>query len=100
MSLQKYSYILCSILLFGSLFFLYVLIKDRIEIIRSIKPKSIRSFFGYYNDTNLINYIISFFSRFEKNPLATIAINIIGLLIWLPFWVLDKIFSLNIFEDK
>ena len=35
-----------------------------------------------------------------RNPLLKIIINIFGLIIWVPFWLLDKYFKLNIFENK
>ncbi|AZJ36485.1 hypothetical protein D6T69_13515 [Tenacibaculum singaporense] len=100
MSIQQSAYILSIFLILGALFFLYILIKDRIEIIRSIKPKNLKYFFGYYENTNLRKYLLLFLSSRYDNPLYKIILNSFMLFIWVPFWVLDKIFSLNIFEDK
>lgn len=94
MSTKTSAYFLIIILTLGIIFFIYILIKDRIDIIRSIKPNSLKEFFGFYKSNSinvfgeLFDFVILFF------------LNIFGLFIWVPFWILDKLFNLGIFKDK
>jgi len=92
MSLETSSQIFVVIMAIGLLAALYFLIKDRVEILRSIKPNSWSEFFGLqraHHDFFHIRYI-----------LVRFIVNIFMLLIWVPFWILDKLFRLNIFEEN
>tara|TARA_R110001632_G_scaffold66891_4_gene157336 strand:- start:2612 stop:2914 length:303 start_codon:yes stop_codon:yes gene_type:complete len=99
MPLQQIVNIFLVLFIIGTLAAIFVLIRDRINIIRSIKPNTVKDFFAYDDDTTLIDYIFRSLSRY-RNPLLKIIINIFGLIIWVPFWLLDKYFKLNIFENK
>lgn len=98
MSLEAYSIVFIIIIILGILFFLYTLVKDRIDIIRSIKPNNLKSFFGFYNGMNTADYFLSFFNNY-KNPVLITLLNTFCLFLWVPFWILDKKFNLKIFED-
>lgn len=89
MSLETSSTIFTIIILIGFAVAVYFLIKDRIEIIRSIKPNSLEDFFGMNN------------SEFGLRHMSMrILINILALFLWVPFWILDKLFKLNIFKEN
>jgi hypothetical protein len=62
----------------GILMFFYFLIKDRIEVIRSIKPKSVNSFLGFVGNENFNSY---FYFRYF---LVILILNIFSLVIWVP----------------
>ena len=95
MSIQTSVIVFQILLSFGLLMFLYFLIKDRIGIIRSIKPKNFKSFFGFDDEDGFIEYLFPI-----RRRIATIIFNIFGLLIWVPIWIIDKSFQLGIFEEK
>lgn len=71
------------------LLLLYVLIKDRIGILRSLKPKSIFHFFCINKERHL-----------DFGIIFGIILNSFALLVWVPFWIFDKIFNLGIFQNK
>ena len=89
MSLDTSSKIFTIVLFIGFVVIIYFLIKDRIDIVRSIKPKSIGSFFGLDHREDFIN-----------NPLFITLVNLFALVIWVPIWILDKLFKLNIFKQN
>tara|TARA_R110002073_G_scaffold8207_1_gene45626 strand:+ start:73354 stop:73641 length:288 start_codon:yes stop_codon:yes gene_type:complete len=92
MSLQTLINIFLVIFSIGIIAAIIVLIRDRIDIIRSIKPNSIGEFFGlndFKSHTFPLRYVIS-----------RTFINIFALSIWVPFWILDNVFKLNIFKEN
>ncbi len=87
MSIKVRAYILLTILGLGIISLIYILIKDRIEIIRSLKPNSVADFFS-------LNY------SYPRYIIPSLIFNTFALIIWVPFWLLDKLFNLGIFKDK
>ena len=89
MSLETSTSVFRIIMCIGFGVAIFVLIRDRIDILRSIKPKSLQDFFGINNSRSSLRYI---FMR--------ILVNIFALFLWVPFWILDKLFKLNIFKEN
>ncbi|MFY0631240.1 MAG: hypothetical protein JXR05_12720 [Flavobacteriaceae bacterium] len=89
MSLQTSSIVLIVIMSIGFCAAIYFLIKDRVGIIRSIKPNSLADFFGLGDNSDFID-----------SAMLISVLNVFGLFIWVPFWILDKLFKLNIFEKN
>jgi hypothetical protein len=100
MSLETSGRIFGAVIILGLLIALYYLIKDRIEILRSIKPNSLADFFDYHHEFGILGYIVCMFIPLGINPLFRILINLFALVIWVPFWILDKLFQLKIFEEN
>ncbi len=93
MQLQTAVYILLCLLSIGVFMLLYVLIKDRIDILRSLKPNSFSSFLGFDCAFSSGNFCFKYF-------FAGLLFNIFALFIWFPFWLVDKSFHLGIFEEN
>ena len=91
MSLETSRDIFLAIICLGLLAALYYVIKDRVEILNSIKPNSIAAFFG-------LDRVRTIFGL--KTMILFTMLNTLGLIIWVPFWMLDRLFKLNIFEEN
>jgi len=89
MTLETSSIVFIVIMSIGFSFALYLLFKDRIEILRSIKPNTLTDFFGVRDEADIFN-----------SPMFLTVLNVFGLFIWVPFWILDKLFKLNIFKEN
>jgi hypothetical protein len=100
MSTETSGYIFGAIIIFGLLVALYFLTKDRVGILRSIKPNSLADFFDYHHELGILSYIVCMFIPLGVNPLFRILINLFALVIWVPFWILDRLFQLKIFEEN
>lgn len=92
MSLETSTHVFIAIMCLGLLTAVYVLIRDRVDILRSIKPNNLSEFFGMYPGYSSIFY--------TKRILLRFIVNLFALFIWIPFWILDRIFKLNIFEEN
>jgi hypothetical protein len=92
MSIETSSLIVVAIIAVGLLLALYYAIKDRAGILRSIKPDSWYEFFGFRNASSATFPPLYIVLRF--------VFNLFTLVIWVPFWILDKLFGLKIFEEN
>lgn len=100
MSLENIETIFQCLIGIGVIVFLYILIKDRIDVIRSIKPKSVAHFFGVNEVSKNRSLKDILYCLCIRRVVITTIINSFTLFVWGPIWLIDKKFNLSIFNDK